>query len=320
MLIPGTEMYAQAKRGEFGMRTMNRLADGCVTSVGGDTVAEVEEVVVETDTLPFNDYLTLIMYSAVTIFWHHCGIGQPVANYARRHGIVEPSVVFEMLDSVRKRPGTIAALEYLETRLRRELHPTRSSLEREAKQRRRANLPNNHASWDFVHYVIRNRLAGSIIDDMLDILQSLVVRQSGEDASRAVASEIHTLRSFTRAYQKAADTNASTTIHVRHDVRRWTNEGFEIDLAELELDEVLPVRLRRAASRLPNTDLVEFDASTGSTEEFNTWFYFARNLRDYVVVDGPVNDRSNPPGGRSLPPARSDSRPSGDPGNLKRNH
>lgn len=77
---------------------------------------------------------------------------------------------------------------------------------------------------------------------------------------------------------------------MQHDVAQWMNESYGTDLAELELDEAKSLRLMRAPDRLPNADPGVFDASSGSTEPFNNWFYFVRNVRDYVVAAGSMKN------------------------------
>ena len=82
MLIPGTELYSEATRRRFGLKTMHRLAQGCIIEIDGEVIAETEEIVVENDTLPFADFLILNMYSALSVFWHHAGMGEFISNFA----------------------------------------------------------------------------------------------------------------------------------------------------------------------------------------------------------------------------------------------
>jgi tRNA A37 methylthiotransferase MiaB len=101
LLIPGTDLYSQATRERFGIRTMHRLADGCVIALNGAVVAETEEVVIETDALAFDDYLTIGKYQALSTFWHHCGIGDRFTTYARRRGVPESRLFFSLLEEHR---------------------------------------------------------------------------------------------------------------------------------------------------------------------------------------------------------------------------
>lgn len=56
MLIPGTELYSKESRSRFGMKTMHRLAQGCIIDVEGEVISETEELAVENDALSFEDF------------------------------------------------------------------------------------------------------------------------------------------------------------------------------------------------------------------------------------------------------------------------
>ena len=284
ILIPGTELYSRSVRERFGMKTMHRLANGCVLDIDGETVAEVEEVVVETNTLSFDDNLTLGKYSALSIFWHHCGIGEPASTYARERGIIEPTLLFELIESDGNRPGTVAALDYIEQQLRNELYPTTEDVQRAAARRDRTKQGDIRAVWNFVHYVISEDLAQSLIDDMFDALERLLGRQEDDRDPATLAREVSSLRAFTKAYQQTADTNQTTTVTVHHDIAEWMRSNYSEDLACLRLDASAPLTLHRDQSRLPSADLGAFDASSSTLQQFNQWFFIIRNVRDYVAV------------------------------------
>ena len=284
ILIPGTDLYSRSVRERFGLKTMHRLANGCVLDIDGETVAETEEVVVETDTLSFDDCLTLGKYSALSIFWHHCGIGEPASSYARERGIIEPNLLFEMIESTGNRPDTVAALDYVGQQLRDELYPTHLDVQRAASERDRTSQGEIRAVWKFVHYVISEGLAPSLIDDMFDALERLLGCQESAHDPAILAREVGSLRAFTKAYQETADANRSTTVSVQHDIGEWMQKNYSEDLARFRLDDSSALTLRRDQTRLPSADLGSFDASTSTPQQFNQWFFIIRNVRNYVAV------------------------------------
>ena len=286
ILIPGTDLYARSMRERFGLKTMHRLANGSVLDIDGETVAEIEEVVVETDTLSFDDCLTLGKYSALSIFWHHCGIGEPASSYARERGIFEPTLLFEMIESTGNRPGTVAALDYIGQQLRDELHATPMDVQRAASEQDWTHQGEIRAVWKFVHYVISEGLAQSLIDDMFDALERLLEQQEGAYDPATLAREVSSLRAFTKAYQLTADTNHTTTVSVHYDIAKWIQKNYGEDLARFRLDDSSALTLHRDQARLPNADLGTFDASSSTPQQFNQWFFVIRNVRNYVAVAG----------------------------------
>jgi radical SAM superfamily enzyme YgiQ (UPF0313 family) len=285
MLIPGTELYSQESRERFGLKIMHRLAQGCIINVDGDVIAETEEIVVENNSLPFEDFLILTMYSALSIFWHHAGIGDFISNFARHRGIVESTIFFEFLSNQHNSPDTVKGLGFLDTLLRNELHDTAEGVHAAAVGQRVDELRTTRASYGFIHEVIRQGLVPAMIDDMVNGLVRLMDGQSQDGRETQIDSEVENLRTFTKAYQLAVDTGATSTISVDYDFPVWTRENFGGDLAQYRLDEPTSLSLRRARGRLPNAKLESVDAATCSQQEFTEWLYFIRNTRDYVDID-----------------------------------
>jgi radical SAM superfamily enzyme YgiQ (UPF0313 family) len=284
MLIPGTELYSQATRHRFGLKTMHRLAQGCIIDVEGEVISETEELVVENDALSFEDFLTLNKYSALSVFWHHAGLGDAVSNYARHRGIVESTMFFEFLESQDNSPQTIKGLGFLDTLLRGELHATAQGVHDAAVGQRVEELRTTRASYGFIHQIIRDGLVPSIIDDMVDGLVRIMQQRSEGNLQDLITSEVDNVRTYTKAFQAALDTNAATIVSVDYDFLAWMQQNFSADLARYRLEEPKTLSLRRARGRLPNAKLESVDAATCSQQQFTEWLYFIRNTRDYVVV------------------------------------
>ncbi len=284
MLIPGTEVYSQESRRRFGMKTMHRLAQGCIIDVEGEVISETEELVVENDALSYEDFLTLNKYSALSVFWHHAGLGDAVSNYARHRGIVESTMFFEFLESQDNSPETVKGLGFLDTLLRGELHATAKGVHDAAVGQRVDELRTTRASYGFIHQIIRDGLVPSMIDDMVDGLVRIMRQRSEGNIQNLFASEVDNVRTYTKAYQAALDTNAATMVSVDYGFLAWMQQNFSGDLAQYRLDEPMTLWLRRARGRLPNAKLESVDASTCSQQQFTEWLYFIRNTRDYVAV------------------------------------
>ena len=284
MLIPGTELYSQATRQRFGMKTMHRLAQGCIIDVEGEVISETEELVVENDALSYEDFLTLNKYSALSVFWHHAGLGDAVSNYARHRGIVESTMFFEFLESQDNSPETVKGLGFLDTLLRGELHATAKGVHDAAVGQRVDELRTTRASYGFIHQIIRDGLVPSMVDDMVDGLVRIMRQQLQGNLQKPIASEVDNLRIYTKAYQAALDTNAATIVSVDYGFLAWVQQNFSADLAQYRLDAPMTLLIRRARGRLPNAKLESVDAASCSQQQFTEWLYFIRNTRDYVAV------------------------------------
>ena len=282
MLIPGTELYSEATRRRFGLKTMHRLAQGCIIEIDGEVIAETEEIVVENDTLPFADFLILNMYSALSVFWHHAGMGEFISNFARHRGIVESTMFFEFLTAQSNSQNTRTGLGFLEELLRGELHATAEEVHEAAVGQRVDELRTTRASYGFIQQLIRKELVPAMIDDMLAALARCAAQRGGDGSLEP--EELGNLRVFTKAYQAALDKNATSTISVDYDFPAWLEDNFSRDMAHYRLDEPLKLMLRRARGRLPNANLESVDASTCSQQQFTEWLYFIRNTRDYVAI------------------------------------
>ena len=284
MLIPGTELYSQETRERFRMRTMHRLAQGCIIDVEGDVISETEELVVENDTLSFDDFLILNKYSALSVFWHHSGMGDAISNYARHKGIVESTMFFEFLESNDNTPETVKGLGYLDSLLRSELHPSAEGVHEAAVHQRIDELHTTRASYGFIHQIIKQSLVPAMINDMVAALERVIRRRSESVDEVHFREELESLRKFTRAYQASLDTNAHATLNLDYDFPAWIGGGYRSDLASYRRDDPITLTVHRAGGRLPSAKLDTIDASNCSQQQFTEWLYFIRNTRDYVTV------------------------------------
>jgi len=284
MLIPGTELYSKESRSRFGMKTMHRLAQGCIIDVEGEVISETEELAVENDALSFEDFLILNKYSALSVFWHHSGMGDAVSNYARHRGIVESTMFFEFLECMENSADTVKGLGFLDTLLRNELHSSAEGVHDAAKGQRVDELRTTRASYGFIHQIIREGLVPSMIDDMVNALERVMRRGPDGGKENSIGIEMDNVRAFSKAFQVSLDTNAVTTISVDYDFLSWMQENFGADLANYRLDDSMLLTIRRAHGRLPNAKLESVDASTCTQAQFTEWLYFIRNTRGYVSV------------------------------------
>jgi hypothetical protein len=252
--------------------------------VEGEVISETEELVVENNTLSFQDFIILNMYSALSVFWHHAGLGDAISNFARHRGVVESTMFFEFLESRENSQETAKGLGFLDTLLRNELHPSAEGVHEAAVGQRVDELRTSRASYGFIRKVIRDGLVPAMIDDMVNGLVRIMEQQPQGDGRKVAVSELENLRTFTKAYQATLDTNAAKTISVDYNFPAWMQKSFSGDMAQYRLDAPMTLTLQRARGCLPNAKLESVDASTCSQAQFTEWLYFIRNTRDYVAI------------------------------------
>jgi radical SAM superfamily enzyme YgiQ (UPF0313 family) len=87
MMLKGAEMETVEARTMFGFETRFRVLPKNFGVIDGEKVFDVEEIVVATDTLPFEDYITARKWHLVSsVFWND-GWFDPVARFARKCGV-----------------------------------------------------------------------------------------------------------------------------------------------------------------------------------------------------------------------------------------
>lgn len=87
MMLKGAELESLESRDLFKFGTRFRVLPKNYGVYGGEKVFDVEEIIVSTDTLPFDDYITCRKWHLVSsVFWND-GWFEQVAKFVRHHGI-----------------------------------------------------------------------------------------------------------------------------------------------------------------------------------------------------------------------------------------
>lgn len=128
MMLKGAEMETIASRQEFGFDTRFRILPKNFGVYGTEKVFDVEEIIVATDTLPFEDYITARKWHLVSsVFWND-GWFDPVVRFARAQGIKNSEWWACMLPALEN--GVPEVREFLDSfvaETKGELFPTREA-------------------------------------------------------------------------------------------------------------------------------------------------------------------------------------------------
>jgi hypothetical protein len=130
MVLKGSEMETVAVREMFGFDTRFRMLPRNFGIFEGQKVFDVEEIVVATDTLPFEDYITCRKWHLVSsVFWND-GWFEPVVRFLRGHGIKNSEWWSCLLPAMeRGGPRIRAFLDAFVGETKGELFPTREACE-----------------------------------------------------------------------------------------------------------------------------------------------------------------------------------------------
>jgi radical SAM superfamily enzyme YgiQ (UPF0313 family) len=126
MMLKGAEMETQESRRQFQFDTRFRVLPKNYGIYEGDKVLDAEEIVVSTDTLPFDDYLQARKWHLVSsVFWND-GWFESVARFTRAHGIKNSEWWSRMLPAMEDgSPAMRAFLDEFVLETTGELFPTR---------------------------------------------------------------------------------------------------------------------------------------------------------------------------------------------------
>lgn len=106
MLLHGAPLATREQRAQFGFRTRFRVVARDIGDYGlGAPVIETEEMVVETDTFSFADYLEIrVFHLLLTIFYYEGNIEEAFA-FAREHGIEGFDLVLRLQQMLSEAPA-----------------------------------------------------------------------------------------------------------------------------------------------------------------------------------------------------------------------
>lgn len=111
MMLYGSELETLEMRRKFGFRTKFRLVPKNFGEYFGKKVFDCEEIIVATDSLPFEDYLTARTYHlAVNLFWNESRFEQLV-NYLEKLGVSKWDWVESLVNALTSRNPTLYNLK-----------------------------------------------------------------------------------------------------------------------------------------------------------------------------------------------------------------
>jgi len=128
MMLKGTELEMEASRKEFKFRSGWRALPKNFGVYGGEKVFDVEEIVVETDTLSFDDYLEARTVALASVAFWHDNYFEDAITFAESLGMKRADWLDLVLQAMKEDTGPVR--DYLDDFLHEttnELFPTRQA-------------------------------------------------------------------------------------------------------------------------------------------------------------------------------------------------
>lgn len=246
MMLRGSELETMESRRMFKFDTRFRVLPKNFGVYGGEKVFDIEEIVVSTDTLPFEDYLEARKYALVSVaFWHNNEL-EPALEFAQKLGIKRSEWLENCLRYMENTTGPLRGiLDNFLFETQRELFPTREACaefySREDNFKKLCagelgeNLVNKHnALCTFYHWK-------AVCDCGMEVTRQLLVERGIDKTVPDFAGFWAAFHRFMEAQHAGGSTEeevlSPVRVRLRYDIDRWLSDGAPKDPSPYRLDD-----------------------------------------------------------------------------------
>ena len=246
MLLKGSELETEESRSLFQYKSMFRLLPKNFGMYGGEKVMDVEEIVVSTDTLDFEDYIKARKHALATVaFWHDDNFLESV-KFAEKCGVKRSDWLFELVPTMESDLGAIKQyVDSFEEETRGELFDTREAcIEFYSKEENWERVLKSEIGDNLMHKyqaIATFRLWGPICKMAMDVSRRLI-QAAGTD--RQIPGFEEFWRDFSQyIYSQHAHGSAieeilsPVKIELRYDIDAWIEEGMPLDPSPYRLSQ-----------------------------------------------------------------------------------
>ncbi len=239
MLLHGAPLANPDSREKFGFKTRHRVVARCLGNYLGPTVVETEEMVVETESFSFQDYLdTRLFHLLLTIYYYEDNFGE-LFRLARIAGVRPFLVVRHMLDNLDRAPPAFRQMmrEYLEEN-RAELFETRAECVAWAEENYDALISGALGGNLLSKYSMIGRFI--LLKEALAFLKGIateLLADAGEDVN-GMMEAIFGYYDAVMLHVPFEETLAQTPVwQTDYDVEAWQASDFEPELSRFRFAE-----------------------------------------------------------------------------------
>ncbi|WP_171102159.1 radical SAM protein [Ruegeria sp. HKCCD7255] len=239
MLLHGAPLSNPDSREKFGFKTRHRVVARCLGRYTGNTVVETEEMVVESESFSFQDYLdTRVFHLLLTIFYYE-GNFEEAFRFCRAQGIRPYLVVRKMQELLDQAPeGFQKAIDDYLTENQSELFETRDECVEWAKENYDALISGDLGGNLLSKYAMIGRFI--IVEEALDFLHRAIAELLPTNDSDAL-TQLYSIISYYRSTMLSvpfAESLEDTPIwSTWYDIEAWQNSDFDTPLDAFRFDQ-----------------------------------------------------------------------------------
>lgn len=245
MLLDGTEMSGQASREQHGLKTMYRVLSRDFGIYADEPVFELEEVVVATSTMSFNDYMDLRKLQLVMEVYHREGLLGEFLEYINNHDVHLSAYILSLLENLNNAPDEVKELisDYM-NEAKNELFETPEALHQAMTEKYQELLTE-----DLGGNLVQKYSAQAWFKTIDPILRYAVqqakalVFESGSrtpDETEQVDTELNSIRKHILASMiditDISNQLEPVTVTLDYDVESWKRDGYKYPLSSMGPD------------------------------------------------------------------------------------
>lgn len=245
MMLKGSELETLEVRRQFNFETRFRVLPKNFGIYGDEKVFDVEEIVVSTDTMSFEEYVRAREYALVSVgFWHNNDLDDAL-DFALKLGVRRSQWLDQTLLALENASGP--AREYLDRFVRQtegELFPTREAcVEFYSDEENFQKLLAGELGENLMHK--HNAIASFLIWPHICRIGMDVTRQLIESGGAPVTpgfdefwEDFHRYMELRHAWGDSVEQILSTSVAtLRYDIALWLAEGSPVDTSPYRLAE-----------------------------------------------------------------------------------
>jgi len=246
LLLKGSELETGESRNQFKFETRFRIGPKNFGMYGDEKVMDVEEVVVATDTMTFDDYLQARQYALVAAAYWHDNLLDDVLQFCDRMGVKRSAWLNSVLQIMQSSDGVLR--EYLDNFLREtrgELFPTHEAcIETYSRPENFARLERGEIGDNLMHKyraIASFHIWPEIQRAGMKAAKDLLLAAGAESRVphfEEFWEDLDTYVLLTHSHGRTIeDIVRPARGMMRYDIRRWLTDGAPIDPSAHRLDK-----------------------------------------------------------------------------------
>jgi radical SAM superfamily enzyme YgiQ (UPF0313 family) len=240
MLLEGTELNQKAQRQQHGFKTQFRSLARNFGLYAGEPVFELEEIVVSTNTLSFDDYLECRKLQLILEIYHREELFKELLEYLKQNGVPVSAFIMALLEHLHEAPEEVQQLfgDYV-SEAKNELFASReealkslnTNYERLASQEMGGNLLQKYSALGWF------RVLGPILLYGIQRAATLVMKQ-GARSFDDVDRELQTIRQYLLSMiiniLDIDNQLQDMIVPLEYDIEGWKASGYRRLLSEFQ--------------------------------------------------------------------------------------